>query len=357
MIVKNEERCLDRCLKAVRDYVDEIVILDTGSMDRTKAIALENRAHVHDYVWCDDFSAARNEALRISESLYGADVQLVLDADEYLDTESSGTPEALKQYIERMRKRYGSSWMGAVRRKDQYPDNGQYSESIALIPRILPAGIRYQGSIHEQPGCEETTVTAPLCFVHDGYIQPGKGERNLALLRRAVAETPEDAYLQFQTGATLRNMQALTEAEGCFEQFYRLIPDSSPEAAYQGYREEGILLYLYTLYDLGGEERLLRAMEILNREEKNFTDSPDFYFFKGLYFMKLVLFDTAKYIGYLQKIEESYLRCLEIGEDNRLSGVIGTGSFKAAHNLAAWYEVSGQKAKAEHYYRLAEGKK
>src|SRR5207244_2007812 len=64
MIVKNEERHLGGCLPSVHDLVDEIIVVDTGSTDRTKEIAAWFGAKVVDFVWQDSFAAARNESLR-----------------------------------------------------------------------------------------------------------------------------------------------------------------------------------------------------------------------------------------------------------------------------------------------------
>jgi tetratricopeptide (TPR) repeat protein len=80
MIVKNEVASLPQCLQSVKDVVDEIVVLDTGSSDRTVEIARELGAKVYHYQWCNDFSAARNEALKYVEGEW----VLVLDADEVL---------------------------------------------------------------------------------------------------------------------------------------------------------------------------------------------------------------------------------------------------------------------------------
>ena len=63
MIVRNEEAVLGRCLDSVADLVDEIILVDTGSTDNTKAVAAEYAAKIYDFPWCDDFSAARNYAV------------------------------------------------------------------------------------------------------------------------------------------------------------------------------------------------------------------------------------------------------------------------------------------------------
>ncbi|NEO57854.1 MAG: glycosyltransferase [Okeania sp. SIO3B5] len=80
IIVKNEEKNLPRCLASVKNVVDEMVVLDTGSTDRTPEIAKEFGAKVHYFEWCNDFAAARNESLKYVTG----DWVLVLDADEYL---------------------------------------------------------------------------------------------------------------------------------------------------------------------------------------------------------------------------------------------------------------------------------
>ena len=80
MIVKNEERCLEKCLKAVRNLVDEIYITDTGSTDKTVEIAKKFGAHISHFEWINDFAAARNFSLEQSECEWN----LILDADEYL---------------------------------------------------------------------------------------------------------------------------------------------------------------------------------------------------------------------------------------------------------------------------------
>ena len=82
-IVKDEEASLSKCLESVKDVVDEIIILDTGSTDKTVEIAKGFGANIADFTWCDDFSAARNEALKYVQGEW----VLVLDADEVLNAE------------------------------------------------------------------------------------------------------------------------------------------------------------------------------------------------------------------------------------------------------------------------------
>ena len=138
MIVKNEERCLAKCLDAVKDLVDKIYITDTGSTDKTKEIAASYGAILSDYVWNQDFSAARNFSLAQSD----CDWNLVLDADEYL---VSGKKEDILQFIEK------GNYIGALQRQDSYKEaNGEVSRSYSYITRLFPKGTRYEGRVHEQ---------------------------------------------------------------------------------------------------------------------------------------------------------------------------------------------------------------
>src|ERR1035437_8094177 len=86
MIVKNEARCLARCLRSVQAIVDEIVIVDTGSTDDTLQIARDFHARIFHFSWVDDFSAARNQALAKATG----DWVLVFDADEHASEALAG---------------------------------------------------------------------------------------------------------------------------------------------------------------------------------------------------------------------------------------------------------------------------
>ena len=95
MIVKNEERILDRCLSCIADMMDEIIIVDTGSTDRTKEIAAKYTDKIYDFEWIDDFAAARNFAFSkaTGDYIYSA------DADETMDELNRKRFMILKQHM------------------------------------------------------------------------------------------------------------------------------------------------------------------------------------------------------------------------------------------------------------------
>lgn len=336
MIVKDEERSLERCLQSAAGLVDDIIVADTGSRDGTKAIAERMGARVLEFMWVDDFSAARNFALDHSDG----DWNLVLDADEYLHPCSRESLEhAIGLYGD------GGSRIGTVIRYDSYLDEEEVSFSSSAIPRLLPRGVRYTGPIHEQPVGSGGCFPTPLEADHDGYLYMDKGGRNLPYLEAAVARYPEDPYYRFQMAVTLRNLKHLQESLHWFREFYHGSEEDGE------YRAQGIVLYLYTLLDIGDGPSLLEALEVIEKEHRELEYKSDYCFVCGLFYMKLVLSDVNQYINFLPRIEACYLQCLDIGEHPEHGGVVGTGSYKAAYNLGLWYEVSGQIEKAVKYYR------
>lgn len=396
MIVKNEERTLERCLKAAKPLVDDIVIADTGSIDRTVEIARQMGAAVYPFTWVNDFSAARNFALDKSDG----DWNLVLDADETVRWGSmgEGAIEALhkRKELESLLadgERIGrGTWIGGITRYDSYRDEEGISVSTSVLPRLLPRGVHYTGAIHEQPtgpAGDYPCYAVPLEADHDGYLYADKGERNLPYLEQAVADHPDDGYYHFQLASTLRNLKRLEESLAPFREFYRLtgpgegrgpkghevdrhrpnrhgdksggcrgagqgkVGKGGSGQGEVGYRAGGIVLYLYTLLDIGTPSCLDEAGTIVDREMDALGDWSDFCFVCGLFYMKRVLSDVQRYISLLPNIEKCYLRCLKLGEHPEDGGVVGTGSFKAAYNLGAWYEVSGQIELAVKYYRMA----
>ena len=351
MIVKNEERCLKRCLEAAVPFVDHIIIADSGSTDKTLEIAESFGAKIYGFPWEDDFAKARNFALGHSERDWNADINLVLDADEYLVQDEKSNPRALREFVDQMYDKQGMRWLGNIRREDSYPNGDEIDRSITEIARLLPAEMRYQGSIHEQVNAKVIHKLSPLYALHDGYMQKGKGERNFRYLEEALKKDPNYPYYNYQMAITLRNLNKKEESLPYFRTFWRY--SGKKEIRQAPYWTDGIMRYLYTLYDIDTERSLEEAHDIMSKVQYDFTRNPDFYFYSGLFYMKLVLKNTEKYQNLLPYIEKSYLKCLELGEVSRPEGVIGTGSFKAQYNLGTWYEVSGDLERARKYYRMS----
>ncbi len=332
MIVKDEERCLKRCLDSVRGLVDRMIVVDTGSQDGTREIACRAGAEVYDHTWKNDFAEARNYALSLSD----ADWNLILDADEYI---TEGTRGDMDMFLR------AGDCLGDVYIYNRYQEDGEESCVRFCASRILPRGVYFTGKIHEQPDTDLPSVLVPLKVEHDGYMQTGvKEKRNLPYLLAELEERPGDPYLFYKIAGSYQTLGDEERALGFFRIFYKEVSPAEP------YRSKGVVGFLYSLMACGEYEEILRVVEA---EEERLGERASFHFFCGVFYMQLILSDTVRYIKYLPMIEKSYLRCLEIGADVQDEEDVGAGSYKAAYNLGAWYEVSGDMEKARRYYRQA----
>lgn len=201
MIVKNEERFLAACLASVREAVDEINVVDTGSRDRTVEIARSFGANVIAREWRDDFGWARNESLALATRRW----TLVLDADEEIAPESLALLRALRETPAETTGVY-------VHIQNLVDDvSGSASTMTHILPRIFPTTprIRYRNVIHESLVVDGdrhlAAVVSPVLVRHKGYTAEildarGKHERNRPLLERALREAADDAFSWFNFG-------------------------------------------------------------------------------------------------------------------------------------------------------------
>ena len=139
MIVRDEERSLARCLDSAAPWVDEAVVLDTGSVDATVAIARRCGARVASFSWVDDFAAARNAALALNDASW----RLLLDADEWI-TYGGDALASLRRRV--------PDFLGQISVASLFDEpGGSVGSAPSWLSRVLPRGVLYSGRIHEQP--------------------------------------------------------------------------------------------------------------------------------------------------------------------------------------------------------------
>ncbi len=237
MIVRDEARCIERCLNSVRPWVDQMLVLDTGSRDATPQIAQRCGALVKQFSWVDDFSAARNAALAFTDAPW----RLVLDADEWL----VGGGEALAEL-----RGDPPAFLGLIQVASRI-DPGQ-TDAPSWLPRLLPAGVRYSGRIHEQPESALPRRRLRLRVAHDGYLaaqRAAKAGRNRRLLEMALAQDPDDAYWNYQLGKDLEVNSEFAQAEPCYARA------NAGAAADAAWRHDLVVRWLFTLKKLGAGRR------------------------------------------------------------------------------------------------------
>lgn len=203
MIVKDEERFLEGCLRSVAAYVDEICIVDTGSTDRTLEIATAFGARIEQRPWRNDFAWARNEALSMATKRW----ILVLDADEELDVASRDVLRSLGTVPA------GTTglWVRCNNLSDDYKGTGVSTHALSRVFPNSPR-IRYMSPVHEFITLDASTTgldarIAPLSITHHGYLSEivksrKKSERNLALVKTATQTNPDEPFNWYNLGTT-----------------------------------------------------------------------------------------------------------------------------------------------------------
>jgi tetratricopeptide (TPR) repeat protein len=339
MIARDEGRSIGRALDSARPHVDKMIVLDTGSLDDTREIARAAGAEVHDFVWVDDFAAARNAALAHSD----ADWNLVLDADEWI----AGGAEALGPDVLAAG---AGGVLGEVRIKSAMDQPGAAGAGQSWIARVLPRGAAYAGRIHEQPVPDLPRVRLPLDIGHDGYLAENlarKGARNETLLMQELQAAPEDPYLWFQLAKEHQARGKTPQAALCFTEALRLAP---ADVAWRH------ALVVRALIALKANGQLADALALAEAEVARWLESPDFYFVVGDLYLEAASQDPDRALAqFLPVAESAWKRCLEIGDRPDLDGAVaGRGGFMAAHNLAVFYETLGRAEPAARYRELAD---
>jgi hypothetical protein len=205
LITCNEEATLAAALGSVKPIADELIVVDTGSSDRTAAIARECGAAVYPFTWNDDFSAARNFAV----SKTTGDWVLCIDADEQMLPGSCDVVRACMDRADALG--FTVRWQNLVRSGD--PDSFTEMQPVRLFRRINYA--RFTGRIHEHldPPIEEIMrregkriFQSDIILRHTGYVQEksrAKLQRAVHLLKLELQDRPGQLYYMIEYGRTL----------------------------------------------------------------------------------------------------------------------------------------------------------
>ena len=181
MIVKNEENNLPKCLSSVRNIVDEIVVVDTGSTDHTKEVALEFTDKVLDFKWVDDFSKARNFSFENASM----DYVMWLDADDILLPDD-------QLRLRQLRENLNSSVDGVMMKYNTgFDANGNVSFSYyreRLVKRARD--FKWHEPVHEYLEANGQILQSDVCVTHTKKHSTPSG-RNLAIYERILGERGE----------------------------------------------------------------------------------------------------------------------------------------------------------------------
>lgn len=344
IITKNEEQNIRRCLECLKSTGFEIVVVDTGSTDRTKEVALEYTNKVYDFLWCDDFGTAKNFAIEKASEPY----VMVIDSDEFLETiDIPVLTELLQKHPHQV---------GRLQRKNIFTRKGVSQENKEWLNRIFAKEeFRYEGRIHEQvmaqDGREYETYQAPVVILHTGYDlnleqRKQKAERNAVLLERELIGLENEAerkkteaesqkasaqipYILYQLGKSYYMAEDYEQACDYFSK--GLSYDLNPKLEYV---IDMVETYGYALLNSGQAENALFFENIY----EEFGDSADFQFLMGLIYMNNARFEEAV---------EEFLKATTHQECKST----GVNSYAAYYNIGVIYECLGKLEQAKEYYQ------
>jgi len=344
IIARNEEKHIEECLKRLQPYGFEIVLADTGSTDRTVALAQKYTDRIFHFDWCNDFSAAKNFAMQKASH----DWILSLDCDEYLEVlDTVALQKCMEQY---------AHCAGRILIRNRFTENGRTSYDRVRVSRFVNRlYYRFTGAVHEQltpitgdnpsaasavPDTEadlmpvKQVYCAPIEVLHVGYDGSGeemrmKSKRNIALLEKELEAHGADPYLYYQLGQSYRKLQDYENACRCYD--LGLAMDVDPAMDYVQTMVES---YGYTLLDLKRPQDALNLLGVYD----DFAVRADFVFLIGLIYMNNGLFEEA-------------IRELHKASTMEEFAVEGVNSYKASYNIGVIHECTGNIAKAKEAYR------
>ena len=285
VIVRDEEKNIKRALSWGKDVVWEQIVVDTGSTDRTVALAREMGASVYHFEWVDDFAAAKNFAISKARGEWIA----FLDADEYFNAEDAGK---LPQYLERLR---DTAYEGVLASWVHLDNEGNViaRESQIRLFKNIP-GLRYQRRVHEylrtwdgrSPSMADGTTE--LSIYHTGYgkaesLRKTRSGRNLRLIERELEESPDDYVMLGSLGNEYEAMENWELAEQCYRKALSLMPEGM-----RGVYDMSSSGFWFRLLELraalpGTDEREL--LELYGQATEGWPEEGDYDYVMGRYYV------------------------------------------------------------------------
>jgi tetratricopeptide (TPR) repeat protein len=312
MIVKNEADFLSRCLESVRNVADEIVVVDTGSQDRTVEVARSFKAKIVTIEWRNDFAWARNISLDHASCSW----ILWLDADDVIP------PESLP-ILAQLKKERPDRVLGLIVRNERPNNTGTEFVQARMFPNRPE--IRFERRVHEQmmPSAFRLGLTMEkrdAVIEHHGYADPDtlkrKAKRNIGLMLEEYDPRQPDPVTAVEIADSYQLIDSFEEAEKCYRTVLSVpgIADASPAIASQAHTGLG------NLYNK--QERYEQATEHL---EKAIALAP--WRTDALYAMA-VSYDMAgepdKAIDFLRRIKASNPSPGQVGVDFRAAAIKAT---------------------------------
>lgn len=302
MMVKNEERWLERCLQAllpVLEAVDsELIVVDTGSEDRTVEIARRFTERVYSHPWQNDFSQMRNIVIGYARGEWFWTV----DADEILET-----PQPVIDFLTSSRcKRYNAATV-LIKNVTNEEDDTLHVPTL-VAPRLfrkLP-GFRYTGRVHNQPVYRGPIMHLPVTFLHYGYLATDKElmerkfQRTATLLKLELEKDPSNIYYWYQLSKSYAMHKDYEDAVDPILRAYELVKSKGPQSRNYMYVYSQLALLHFQL------RRFRQVIRFCDEAIALRDGYPDLYYFKA---------KAHGAVGELPEAVHAYQRYLNIVRD------------------------------------------
>jgi glycosyltransferase involved in cell wall biosynthesis len=338
MIVRDSVRTLDACLASVRQWVDEMVVVDTGSKDETPQIAARHGAQVFHFPWCDDFAVARNESLSRAKG----DWLFWMDSDDTID-DANG--RKLRELALRSLEAAPMAYVMQVHCPGPDVDGCSSFTSVDHVKmfRNRP-DLRFEGRIHEQilPAIRRINgeiAWSDVFVVHSGSDQSPEGrkrkhERDLRLLEMDLADRPDHPFVLFNLGMTYGDMGDHRRAVRFLA---RSLEVAGPD---ESHVRKAYALLVSSQTQLGQYEA---AWETCRKGRSLFKDDVELLFREGT---------VAHQLRRLPDAVAAYRAVLKSKDERHFSSVDpAINGYKARHNLALVHTELGQFNLAELQWR------
>ncbi len=324
MIVKNEEDTLARCLESVKDIVDEMIIVDTGSTDATLKIAESYGARTFFYKWDNSFARARNFSLEKASK----DWILIMDADDELKSEDK---DKVINLITDSNSKLNAYFGETLSYSGDTPDSNIYSNlNIRFIKN--GKGYKFTGGIHEQivPGIEDANKEGflgivDIKFYHYGYLKKtvdlkNKRKRNMEIIEQMLKENPNNCFMLYNMGveycAKGEYLEAINYLNKSYENFDPALGFGSK-----------LILKMISCYEV--LHKLDKCLALIEQGLKYYPRCTDFEFYRASIF-----YGQKKYSCAI----ESAKKCISIGEAPVfLREIKGVGTYRAYYLLGIIY--------------------
>ena len=309
MIVKDEEHFLPMCLDSVKDYVDEIIIVDTGSTDTTVKIAERYNAKIYHHPWENSFSMARNYSLKYAT----CDWILILDADEEIDKEDA---HRLKEVIKDPVVSETSPKADLIFIPVYSKFNNGKNDSIANSERLFRnhLGICYEGIVHNALKYSVPTKTEDIKLHHHGYNQDNeqmekKFARTSELLKKQINNDPENPIPHHNLAISYldRNMndECIKEAQEAIRLFE--LQNSDSQLRLLSYYSASVAFYRKNELS-NAEKYAIKLLSIYSEYLDAHCLLSSIYFLKKKYVKCIEA--TTKFLDILKSIESNSKKAL-----------------------------------------------